>query len=81
MPPSWPRGLRTGQGVPVLCGDLLGEDAELLPHPQDNGCPRARGEVTEGQEAARGCGEGERAQSSPGTSQPRLGREDGHTGG
>lgn len=51
------------------CGDLLREDTELLPHPQDSGCPSPGGEVTEGhgQEAARGCGEvrGFRAPPAP----------------
>lgn len=50
--------------VPALCGDLLGEDAEPLAHPQDGGGPCACGEVAEGQEAAGGCGEGGEAQSS-----------------
>lgn len=48
--------------------DLLREDAELLPHPQDSSHPHARGEVTEGQglEATGDCREGERAQHSLG---------------
>ena len=65
-------------GVPAQCGDLLGEDAELLPHPQDGSHPCAGGEVAEGQgqEAAGVCGEGEGAESSPSTTQPQLGHED-----
>lgn len=57
---GWHHRLDTDQE----CRDLLREDAELLPHPQDSSRPHAGGEVTEGQglEATGDCREGERAQ-------------------
>lgn len=93
---SHPEGLRLQGGDPstvpppgpgawlgALTGvrDLLGEDAEPLPHPQDG--PRARGEVAESQglDATGGCGDGDGAQSSANGTRPPQGWEERGTWG